>query len=76
MVRLTQISTLVHCAGEAVLRATLVPCGRRVVAHIVDRDVKITVGSERSNDPVVKELVERAIDTQRILMEAKPDHMF
>ncbi len=76
MLRLTRIATLIHGRGDAVLQATLVPCGRRVVARIVDRDVTVEVDRRHSSDPTIRALVDDAIDKQRILMEGKPDHMF
>ncbi len=76
MLRLTRIATLIHGRGDAVLQATLVPCGRRVVAHIVDRDVTVEVDRRHSSDPTIRALVDDAIDKQRMLMEGKPDHMF
>jgi hypothetical protein len=74
--RLTKIATVVHGAGQAVLRATLAPCGRTVVATVEDRTVAITVGGTRSTDEHLERMVKDALDTQRILLEGRPDMMF
>lgn len=79
--RLSKIGTVVHGAGKAVLRATLVPCGRAVVAEVDGfsrgaQTVKVTLDGVRSTDEHLGKLIQEALDTQRILLKGRPDMMF
>ena len=80
--RLSKIGTVIHGAGKAVLRATLVPCGRTVVAEVDgfprggSQTIKVTLGGVRSTDEHLDGLIQDALDKQRILLEGRPDMMF
>lgn len=79
--RLSKIGTVIHGAGKAVLRATLVPCGRTVLAEVEGfpggaQTVKVTLGGVRSTDEHLDRLIQDALDKQRILLEDRPGTMF